>query len=129
MVVCDKRDLDYYWGDVGMYIYESVSLHSPSLKKKRERDSTISSNSNKFICNINNLSMDGVLKPWEIFENPGKATVQWLANHHSLQSTGQGLHSLQHLFVVAIHHHWVQIQPSGQGIGSPTCIFTCPGFC
>ena len=67
MAVCDKRDLYYYWGDMGMYIYGSVDLHSPGLKKKRERDSTISSNSNKCVCNINNLSMDGALKPWGNF--------------------------------------------------------------
>ena len=38
MAVCDKRDLYYHWGDVGMYIYGSVSLHSPSLKRERERE-------------------------------------------------------------------------------------------
>ena len=37
MAVCDKRDLYYYWGDMGMYIYGSVDLHSPGLKK-RERE-------------------------------------------------------------------------------------------
>ena len=64
-------------------------------------------------------------KFWKTLE---KATAQWLASHCSPWSTGLGLCNPRHLYIGAIHHLLLWIQPSAQGIGDHVHISLCPGF-
>ena len=58
----------------------------------------------------------------------GKATAQWLASYCSPWSTGLGLCNPWHLYIGAIHHLLLWIQPSAQCIGDHVHISLCPGF-